>query len=227
METLYTIPVNMAFEELAASEEIACPFCRLYRQLEENELGYILGASMMESDVRMRVNELGFCPKHFELMLARRNRLPFALMMERHLKEIADKSRRGSFVEKDLPKLEKSCYICGRIEEKFPKMLETAAILWSRDPEFKKKLAAQKMICLPHYRGLLACAKYIVGRQRNFADFKADVDAVFRPYFESLSADISWFCKKFDYRYDEEPWCTAKDSPERVVKFLCGNLHEE
>ena len=224
METLYTIPVNMAFEECADSEDICCPFCRLYAGLEDTELEYILGASMMEPDVRVKTNEMGFCSQHFGMMLGRKNRLPFALMMESHLMEIDKHSSRMGFVDKELPALEKSCYVCSRIDQKFPKMLETAAILWDRDPEFKKKLAAQHMLCLPHYRMLLTTGKNIVGKKK-YAAFKEDVDAVFLPYFESLMADTSWFCKKFDYRYDAEPWGTAKDAPERVVKFLCGDLH--
>ena len=46
MEQIYTIPVNEAFD--AAD---GCPFCALWRKLEENELDLILGASMMEPDV--------------------------------------------------------------------------------------------------------------------------------------------------------------------------------
>ena len=37
---------------------------------------------------------------------------------------------------------------------------------------------------------------------------------------ESLKEDVSWFCKKFDYRYDQEPWGDAKDAVERSIDFL-------
>ena len=39
-------------------------------------------------------------------------------------------------------------------------------------------------------------------------------------YFDSLYDDVSKFCKKFDYRFQDEPWGTAKDSVERAVKIL-------
>ena len=42
-ERIYTIPVNEAFES-----DDGCPFCRLYKKLENDELDLILGASMME-----------------------------------------------------------------------------------------------------------------------------------------------------------------------------------
>ena len=44
-------------------------------------------------------------------------------------------------------------------------------------------------------------------------------------YLETLTEDVSWFCKKFDYRYDEEPWYNSKDAVERAVKFLRSDLH--
>jgi hypothetical protein len=62
-ESIYTIPVNEAFEEYE-SEEKLCPFCRLYKKLQENELDLILGASMMDPDIRIKTNKTGFCSKH-------------------------------------------------------------------------------------------------------------------------------------------------------------------
>ena len=46
-------------------------------------------------------------------------------------------------------------------------------------------------------------------------------------YVTSLSEDVSWFCKKFDYRYDEEPWYNSKDSVQRSIKFLTGSDEDE
>jgi hypothetical protein len=44
-------------------------------------------------------------------------------------------------------------------------------------------------------------------------------------YLDTLSEDVSWFCKKFDYRYESEPWKNSKDSVERAIKFLRSDLH--
>ena len=88
MEKIYTIPVNEAFEASAADPACGCPFCTLYSKLEENELDLILGASMMEPDVRIKTNELGFCKTHYDMMFTRKNRLGLALMLESHLNEL-------------------------------------------------------------------------------------------------------------------------------------------
>ena len=63
-ETIYTIPVNEAFDACAEDHSRGCPFCRLYNQLEANEIDIILGASMMEPDIRIKTNEQSFCPTH-------------------------------------------------------------------------------------------------------------------------------------------------------------------
>ena len=135
MEQIYTIPVNEAFEKVQEEGSCTCPFCLMYNRLEDNELDLIMGASMMEPDVRIKTNELGFCDTHLALMFERGKRLPLALMLESHLNQIAEDidgstaalliNRTGEKAVKRLDKLEHSCYICGRIEYNFKNMIET------------------------------------------------------------------------------------------------------
>jgi len=33
--------------------------------------------------------------------------------------------------------------------------------------------------------------------------------------------------KKFDYRYDAEPWYNSKDAVERSMKFLRSDIHKD
>lgn len=234
MEQIYTIPVNEAFEASAADASLGCPFCRLYNKLEQDELELILGASMMEPDVRVKTNELGFCRDHFAMMLRRPKRLPLALMLESHLTEQGGNlGRSGMFMGKNgetaakkFTTLSSSCYVCSRIEYNFTRMQETAALLWENDEEFKKKALAQPFFCLPHYAGFVSAAKERLGR-REFADFYKAIAAREGEYMDALTADMSWFCKKFDYRYEDEPWGNAKDAPERAIAFLSGKIHEE
>ena len=231
MEKIYTIPVNEAFEASAADHACGCPFCALYRKLEENELDLILGASMMEPDVRIKTNEKGFCKTHYDMMFTRKNRLGMALMLESHLNRLREEtsvrlSLKGVGAEamKRLNRLEGSCYVCDRIEFSFGKMF--AILLWESDPAFRVKLKAQPYICLPHYR---AFAEY--GRsglsKKLFAEFYGEVSEVVNTYFDTLRGDISWFCKKFDYRYEAEPWGNSKDAIERAIKFTSGDMHRQ
>lgn len=231
MEQIYTIPVNEAFEASAADASCGCAFCAMYNKLEENELELILGASMMEPDVRIKTNEQGFCRTHYDMMFVRKNRLGMALTLESHINDLIKEtksgllSKDGSKAEKRIGELEKSCYVCKRVEYNFVRMAETAVMLWDKDESFRAKLAAQPYFCLPHYRMLIEYGKKRFNKKR-LPDFTKALAAVEEPYFEKLSEDVSWFCKKFDYRYDEEPWYDSKDAVERAIKFLRGNLHK-
>ncbi len=222
MEKIYTIPVNEAFDTCAEDHSVGCPFCEMYRKVQENELELILGASMMEPDVRIKTNEQGFCQKHFEMMLTRKNRLGLALMLESHLAHVA-KEANGFGSLKKIGKINDDCYICSRIEYHIDRMFETAVWLYETDRAFERKMENQPYYCMHHYQKFLEVAKDNLKRSK-YADFERLVSKVNNTYLQEVTADVSWFCKKFDYRYDEEPWGNAKDAPERAIKLLCGSL---
>ena len=234
MEQIYTIPVNEAFEASAENPACGCPMCTLYRKLEENELDLILGASMMEPDVRIKTNEKGFCRTHYDMMFVRKNRLGMALTLESHLKELKDDLSKGLLgtilgrpdarPAKRIGALEGSCYVCERIEFHFQHMAETVVFLFESDEKFVEKMKAQPYFCLPHYRLLLEKAAVRLSKKQlpAFCDLtRRVVDG----YLSTLTEDVSWFCKKFDDRYDAEPWKNSKDSVERAIKFLRSDLH--
>lgn len=233
MEQIYTIPVNEAFEASAADKSCGCPICALYNKLEEDELDLILGASMMEPDVRIQTNKEGFCRTHYDMMFTRKNRLGMALTMQSHMDELMKDTRvsgvlfgdGGSRASGRIAKLEENCYVCRRIAFNFEHMLETVVLLWDSDEDFPAKLAAQPYFCLPHYRRLLEYGKARLSRKK-YPEFTKACAAVVEPYFEKLKGDIDWFCKKFDYRYEEEPWYDSKDAVERAIKFLRSDLHQ-
>lgn len=220
MEKIYTIPVNEAFDDCAGDIDKGCPFCEMYRRLEEKEIEIILGASMMEPDIRIKTNEMGFCDKHFSLMLKRKNRLSLALMLESHLAHVSKESN-GIGAVKKIGKINDSCYVCSRINHSFDKMVETAAWLFDADREFKGKIESQRFFCLPHYHKFLETGKNHLNK-RKYGDFESLVKKVNADYLDALQEDVSWFCKKFDYRFKDEPWGNAKDSIERAIRFLTG-----
>jgi len=239
METIYTIPVNEIFEKCAEGNirnnvsECRCPFCELHNKYENDEIDLILGASMMEPDIRKKTNEMGFCPEHFEMMLDYGKRLPLALILESHLDTVRAKVKSGSFfasskagrTAKNLSRLEASCYVCERKNYNFDRASETAVLLWEADEAFRKKCAAQPYFCLPHFEKFVSIAKERLSK-KDFTAFYGDVSRVEDEYFGKLSEDVSRFVKKFDYRYENEPWGDSKDSPERAVKFLSADIHK-
>ena len=233
MDKNFTIPVNEAFEASAADHARGCPFCALYRMLEENELDLILGASMMEPDIRIRTNREGFCRLHYDMMFTRKNRLGMALTLESHLAELEKDLRdggigggKGNKPVKRIGELESNCYICNRIEHNFEEMIDTAVYIWETDPEFTQKLKSQPYFCLPHYRKFLQYGQKRLGKKQ-LPLFVSQCETVVSNYLAELQKDVSWFCKKFDYRYDEEPWYNSKDAVERAFKFLRSDIHNK
>ncbi len=231
MDMNFTIPVNEAFEASAANPACGCPLCALYRKLEADELDLILGASMMEPDIRIKTNKSGFCRLHYDLMFTRKNRLGMALTLESHLDELSREIKdgglgggQGNKPMRRIGELEESCYVCARIENNFEKMVDTAVYLWETDGEFAPKVKAQPYFCLPHYRKLLYYGQRRLGKKKN-PEFAKALATVVENYMAELQKDVSWFCKKFDYRYQEEPWYNSKDAVERAFKFLRSDIH--
>ena len=233
MEQIYTIPVNEAFDLVGEKPECGCPFCVLYKKLQSDEIDIILGASMMEPDIRIKTNEQGFCLSHYNIMLGKKRMLGMGLMLESHLAEVKKRldgktllGKKPQVAISSLGELEESCYVCSRIEKNLSAMTATAVYLYESDPNFPKKFKAAPYFCLPHYRAMIDYASKKMNK-KIFSDFYDTAYAIQEKYIETLTGDVSWFCKKFDYRYDEEPWYNSKDSVPRAVKFLSGDPKDD
>ena len=229
LEKIYTIPVNEAFDYCLEDEKNGCPFCRLHSKLENDEIEIILGASMMEPEIRIQTNELGFCGRHFDIMFERDNRLGLALILQSHLDVIRENCEPGGLfgaktnaIADKLSKLEKTCYVCNRIEHSFSKMVENAIYLYETEQEFREKTAKQPYFCLPHYSMFLNAGKMHMNKKK-YPDFQKALANTVNSYFDILRGDVSHFCKKFDYRYENEPWGNSKDSVERAIRFISGD----
>ena len=233
MEQIYTIPVNEAFEKCMEDGGCDCPLCKIYDKLEKKEIEMALGPSMMEPSTRMITNEKGFCGPHYDMLLEQQNKLSLALILESHLTTLKEKMD-GNLLTKLLGAQSRthlkaargvagSCFICERIEPNFQRMIETTALLYAYDKDFKPKLKAQKYFCLPHYQRLMEYAKNKLDKQK-YDEFFKDISLVQEQYFDKIIKDVSWFCKKFDYRYDAEPWYDSKDAVERAIRFLSSGV---
>lgn len=233
MEQIYTIPVNEAFDLVSEKPECGCPLCVLYKKLQSDEIDIILGASMMEPDIRIKTNEQGFCYDHYAMMLGKKRMLGIGLIMESHLEEVKKRLLgKGLFGGKaqnaisSLTELEESCYVCGRIKKNLSAMTATTVFLWESDINFRKKFSKAPYFCLPHYRAMIEYASKKMNKKL-FADFYSEAYDIEKKYIDSLKDDVSWFCKKFDYLYNEEPWYNSKDSVQRSIRFLSGDRREE
>ena len=229
MEQIYTIPINEAFEA-SVSDGVSCPFCSIRKKFEEGELDLILGASAMEPDVRIKTNELGFCRCHLGKMLGRGKKLPIALMLESRLDRISKELSAKSIIPalgakskaSSLSKLSSGCYICERLDASFGKVLENAVYMWRGDDAFRRLFSKVRTFCLPHACELLSTASTSL-RSTEFSALFSSVRAVELDRIEKERDKVSRFVKKFDYRYENEPWGDAKEAVEDAMRALCGD----
>lgn len=222
-ESILTIPVTDIFEP-----KCGCPICRLRDMLEQRTIEYIMGAAMMEPDVRIETNKQGFCKVHFEQMRACKNRLSLALMLQTHLQQIQKKvmSKQSVFEgktakQKRVSAVNNDCFVCNKIDWGMSRILVTLFEMYTQQCDFRELFAQQEMLCLPHYDLLTSlCAEKMDKKyQKQFIDACSELTV---KYLDELEKDVSHYCKMYDYRNTgaNADWGNSKDSIERAIKFL-------
>ncbi len=236
-EQLYTIPINEAFDE-----KEGCPLCRLRQKLEVQSLDYIMGAAMMEPDIRIVTNQLGFCHTHFHKMLRMGNRLSLALMLESHLAAVSElipdssdkkagklgkiKKYDGDSPAAPLARQVKSCYVCRRAADFEEKYVSNIVYIWKKDQAFREKLKAQPYFCLEHAAALLERGQRELS-EANYLTFSNDILALCRAHLDTLRTDITSFCRSFDHENAGKPLTEAQRyAVEHSVAFLSGDFKE-
>ena len=229
-----------------------CLMCALERKTELGEAERYLGASVMEPDVRVKVNDRGFCRKHHAMLFSMSNRLGHALMLESHTIEIREKlARISASLNKNADQLKssgiadklngknkaataeirkqaqavsemaESCLMCDTIEENMNRYMHTFFHLYQNDTEFRNRFEKSKGLCLPHLGKLLEAATQELGA-KELGQFVETVTRLEKENMDRIQEDISWFIKKFDYRYENESWKNSKDAVERTVNKARG-----
>ena len=239
-EKLYTIPLNDAVNALDE-----CPFCFLERKLEQDLMDFVLGSgsSYMESDIRSDTDKFGFCRSHFKKMFDYGNTLGNAWILKTHYqKTIQDMKKQlqmSTFVKKKLFEKktssgertssvgkwtldrEKSCYICNRFTNEYPRYLDTFLYLYEKDPAFREKVLSSKGFCLSHFGDLCEHAELNLS-QKQKEDFFAPLFTLMETNMARMQEDINWLIEKFDYENKDADWKTSKDALQRGMQKLKG-----
>lgn len=229
-DDICTIPVSEVFEPREG-----CPICRMRDTVEERMLDYIMGAAMMEPDVRQETNRQGFCPDHLQRMMNRRGRLSLALMLDSRLQELDGQlfASKGLFQPAPAKKgakaaeLTDGCFICAKMEWGMERMLETVYRLYETEADFRELFDNQPMFCLPHYTRLMqGCDKKRLHTRA--ADFSKSLTGITKGYLETLIGDVRHYCKMYDYRSagEDADWGNSRDAVERAIGFLTSREPE-
>lgn len=222
-DDICTIPVSEVFEEVDG-----CPICRMRDTVEKRIVEYILGDAMMEPDVRIETNKVGFCEHHYTQMLSRRGRLQLALMLQTHIDEINNtvftKNPLVSASKKadKASKISESCFICDKIEYGISRMIETIYLCYENERDFRTLFDKQECFCLPHFERLISGIDK--KKMRHYGgDMAKSLTEITKNYSKSLYDNISQYCKIYDYRSNkEEQSKECLESVEKTVAFLNG-----
>ena len=233
-EKLYTIPVNDAFRE-----DCECPLCSIYHKLEQDALEYTLRPSTyMVSERREESDKVGFCKRHAAMLNEMPDRLGLALIYKTHMdsfvKEIEQRQKepvkQASFFKKKteasglaayIGQLEKSCFVCEKIEKTFHDYLGTIFHLYKKEEEFRKLFTSSKGFCTKHYGMLYEMAPERLGGAL-LDSFISELNQLYLENMKRVRDDLSWFVDKFDYRFKDEPWKNSKDALPRTLTKVNG-----
>lgn len=221
-ESILTIPISEVFDP-----KCGCPICRMRDMLEYRTVEYIMGAAMMEPDIRIETNRLGFCKEHYSMMLKQKNRLSLALMLQTHIDEVNKTafSKKKLFEpknskQKKLTEINSTCFVCSKVEWAMERLLKTFFEVY-KDNDFRNLFNEQEYICLPHCDMLRSVAPNHL-QKADLERFNDECSALSKKYLDTLYNDVSHFCSMYDYRNTgkDADWGNSKDSIERAILFL-------
>lgn len=224
-ETIYTIPINEAFEK-----DTECPLCDIEKRLEKEAIEYALGPAMMEPDHRELSNLTGYCNKHYSMLFKAENKLPLALVLDTHLAEMRkhisvmkNPAKKSVFKKTDeenpLSPAISSCMVCDKVNATMERYIKNLIDMWKTDEDFRNKLENSKGFCLPHFERLY--------RSSSDANFKKALCEKEEKELMRIQEDIHKFTLKFDYRNRDMEWGTAKDAPIRTTEKVGGFIKED
>lgn len=226
-DDICTIPVSEVFEV-----NDGCPICRMRDTIEERIIEYIMGDAMMEPDVRIETNKVGFCEWHYGKMMSRRGRLQLALMLQTHVDEINNKIFKKSIFTSATKRGEKAatvsdtCFVCDKIEYGISRMIDTIYRCYENEKDFRELFNNQDMFCLPHYERLILGADKHKMRSYH-GEFTKNLTRITGDYSKKLHEQLSEYVTIYDYRSKKSDAdnLESRDSVERTVAFLNGRYY--
>ncbi len=242
-DTIYTIPLTEAFQEKGE-----CPFCFIYRKLEQDAISFTLGASYMESDFREQTDKAGFCALHYQKLYDYGNRLGLCIILNTHYQALYDDLDK-ILKENHIPtysffdKLKKtttdkntisekiddhlhSCFLCDRVEKDLTRYVSTFFYLWTKQPDFKRLYEDSQGLCVTHFSRLIKDAPLYLNSAQTEEFFKLS-KRLLMDSLKRIEQDLDWFIVKHDHTNKDKPWNNAQDAVPRAIQKLAGIYPQE
>ena len=219
-----------------AVRENACPFCQLRDMIEQQTVERYLGGSVMEPDMRIRTNAVGFCRTHHKQLMSLKDYHGYALMMQTRLKTVAAelspavKGLSGSslFEKKNAAALQKQaiaatqrCLVCENMADTVSRYMDIFMKLYREDEGFRTDFGKGPGVCLYDLPAFLQKAQtHLLPSQR-----KALFDTLSRQLADTLKTaqeDLDALCSSFHYGSEHKNNPRIHEALERAVNLLRG-----
>lgn len=209
-----------------------CLLCDLEEKAEAQLIRYFLGNSVMQPQIRVKVNRSGFCAPHFQALYKAGNRLGLALITHTHLQEtwkrvraeekgLRKKRGKPSGLIRLLNNHKNACLICERMEKAVRGYAFAITYLWDKDSQFRENLLASGGFCLPHLAVVHELAEETLSKGR-LSGWYEDISALQQLGLKDLEAALESFTKRYDYRSDGPQPESEKNVLPRAIRKLSG-----
>lgn len=192
-----------------------CPLCEIKQIVEKNIVEQFLNEAVMVDSARDKVNKKGFCAHHYDMMVARQNKLGVALQtltrLDKTIMKIIEPPKNYKAAVKQATELENalsSCLICDLINDNMVRYYKTVAQMFYNEPKFKDMLLSTKGFCLHDYLNLLKYSNEAKSKTDEYVKCLAELQT---KNIERMQKELQWFCDKHDYRNRDLPIGTSAD----------------
>ena len=220
----------------AVRNQGVCPFCQLRDMIEKQTVERYLGGSVMEPDIRIRTNAVGFCRTHHQLLMAQKDYHGYALMMQTRLRTVAEKltpavkgiSGSPLFEKKNVAGLQRQltettgrCLICENMADTVSRYMDIFMKLYRESAPFRADYDKGSGVCLYDLPLLLQKAQtHLMPSQR-----KVFLEIISKQLSNTLAVtqeDLDALCSSFHFGSEHKNNPRIHEALERAVNLLRG-----
>ncbi len=229
----------------AYAQSAECPLCSLMDGVERTYLLSFQHSRVMEPNVRVETNAVGFCPEHIGKLYRGENKLGLALVILSHLEEKSkdigtaleeslraaggaprERSRRIQQIVGSLETLRDSCFICDLLAQDLTRYAWTILYLWRKDPQFPARFRASRGFCLSHFCTVLSAACDIL-RGDALARWLEDIVPVMKLTLDGLGKDLLAFTQLHQAGNRSLGTEEERSALTRTLQMLSGRIQKQ
>ena len=219
----------------AVRSKDGCPICRLRGMIETQTVERYLGGAVMEPDIRLRTNAVGFCRTHHRQLMAQKDYHGYALMMQTRLREVGKQlapaaaglpgttlleQKRVAALRRQLREAVGGCLVCQNMRETVSRYLDIFMKLYREDGSFRADFDQGPGLCLEDLDLLLGAAGSLPSGLRR--ELLNAVSTQLKAGFATAQADLDALCSSFHYGSEEKNNPRIHQALERAVDLLRG-----